>query len=102
MQQTLAAEWTGALFPHVGLSRVGCLLAVGGQETCVKYKKLVDATRLTVDVPAEHTPAFTIADGVNFMPLNELPTLKSAPKGYVVIGWAKPAWMPVYGSAKRR
>jgi hypothetical protein len=55
----------------------------------VRYKKLVDATRLTVDVPAEHTPAFSIADGVNFMPLNDLPRLRRSAEGYVVIGSGK-------------
>ena len=90
MQQTLLPSGRVRYFPMSDYRGDGVFNSlVGGQETCVKYKKLVDATRLTVDVPAEHTPAFTIADGVNFMPLNELPTLKSAPKGYVVIGSGK-------------
>ena len=90
MQQTLLPSGRVRYFPMSDYRGDGVFNSlIGGQETCVKYKKLVDATRLTVDVPAEHTPAFTIADGVNFMPLNELPTLKSAPKGYVVIGSGK-------------
>lgn len=60
-----------------------------GKTTTVRYKKLVDATRLTVDVPAAHTPAFSIADGVRFMPLNDLPRLTDTPEGYVVIGSGK-------------
>ncbi len=60
-----------------------------GKQYEVRYKKLVDATRLTVDVPAEHTPAFSIADGVNFMPLNDLPRLRRSAEGYVVIGSGK-------------
>ncbi len=90
MQQTLLPSGRVRYFPMSDYRGDGVFNSlIGGQETRVKYKKLVDATRLTVDVPAEHTPAFTIADGVNFMPLNELPTLKSAPKGYVVIGSGK-------------
>ena len=90
MQQTLLPSGRVRYFPMSDYQGDGVSTSLtGGQETRVKYKKLVDATRLTVDVPAEHTPAFTIADGVNFMPLNELPTLKTAPKGYVVIGSGK-------------
>ena len=64
-------------------------MLAGGGEYEVHYKKLVDATRLTVDVPAEHTPAFTIADGVNFMPLNGLPRLRQSYQGFSVIGSGK-------------
>ncbi|MGB1463854.1 MAG: NAD(P)/FAD-dependent oxidoreductase, partial [Parvibaculales bacterium] len=77
MQQTLLPSGRVRYFPMSDYQGDGVFTSLtGGQETCVTFKKLVDATRLTVDVPAEHTPAFTIADGVNFMPLNELPTLK--------------------------
>ena len=90
MQQTLLPSGRVRYFPMSDYKGDGIFTSlIGGQETKVKYKKLVDATRLTVDVPSEHEPAFTIADGVNFMPLNDLPTLKSAPQGYVVIGSGK-------------
>jgi hypothetical protein len=52
-------------------------------------KKLIDATYLNTSVPATHTPNFDIADGVRFMPLNDLPTVTSAPERYVVIGGGK-------------
>jgi hypothetical protein len=52
-------------------------------------KKIVDATYLNTTVPATHTPQFNIASDVQFMPLNDLPKVKSPPAGYVVIGGGK-------------
>lgn len=90
MQQTLLPSGRVRYFPMSDYTGDGVFKSItGGHETKVRYKKLVDATRLTVDVPSEHTPAFTIADGVNFMPLNDLPNLRQAPDGYVVIGSGK-------------
>lgn len=90
MQQTLLPSGRVRYFPMCNYEGEGVFTSMtGGQQTRVKYNKLVDATLYTVDVPVEHTPAFTIAEGVNFMPLNNLPTLTQAPKGYVVIGAGK-------------
>lgn len=61
-----------------------------GQKRHIKVnKKVVDTTILGTKVPATHTPNFTIEDGVKFMPLNDLPKVKHAPSGYVVIGGGK-------------
>lgn len=90
MQQTLMPSGRVRYFPMADYKGDGVFTSLtGGQKTKVHFKKLVDATRLTVDVPAEHTPAFSIAQGVKFMPLNDLPMLKSPPEGYVVIGSGK-------------
>ena len=90
MQQTLLPSGRVRYFPMSEYRGDGVFKSItNGRETTVKYKKFVDATRLTVDVPAEHTPAFTIADGVKFMPLNNLPNLKEAPRAFVVIGSGK-------------
>ncbi|WP_212748459.1 DUF2855 family protein [Maribacter algarum] len=61
-----------------------------GEKQLVKVnKKVVDTTILGTSVPATHTPNFAIEDGVQFMPLNDLPKVENAPKGYVVIGGGK-------------
>lgn len=60
-----------------------------GEEYHVACKKTVDATYLNTTVPSTHTPNFSIADGVNFMPLNDLPKIATPPQGYVVIGGGK-------------
>jgi hypothetical protein len=52
-------------------------------------KKTVDATYLKTTVPSTHTPNFSIAAGVPFMPLNDLPRVAKKPAGYVVIGGGK-------------
>jgi len=51
--------------------------------------RTVDATALNSNVPSTHTPGFTIAEGVSFMPLNDLPRVITPPDGYVVVGGGK-------------
>ncbi len=51
--------------------------------------KTVDATYLNTTVPLTHTPNFSVAPGVHFIPPNHLPQLVSSPAGYVVIGGGK-------------
>ena len=53
------------------------------------YKKLVDCTHLYTRVPATHTPSYTTAPEVNFMPINGLVTIQKPPQGYVIIGGGK-------------
>lgn len=65
---------------------------VTGEPYAVEVRrKTVDATWLKTSVPATHTPGFSIADGVRFMPLNDLPKVEKPPQGYVVIGGGKTA-----------
>lgn len=52
-------------------------------------KKLVDCTFLNTSVPSTHTPNFTIDPDVQFMPINDLPTIQTAPAGFVIIGGGK-------------
>ncbi len=60
-----------------------------GETFHVTTQKTVDCTYLNTTVPSTHTPNFEVADGVNFMPLNDLPSLEKAPAGYVIIGGGK-------------
>lgn len=60
-----------------------------GAEYAVEYDKIVDATFLKTSVPSTHTPAFSIAPEIPFMPLNDLPKVEKSPAGYVVIGGGK-------------
>ncbi|MFK7977544.1 MAG: NAD(P)/FAD-dependent oxidoreductase [Halioglobus sp.] len=52
-------------------------------------KKTVDATFLKTSVPSTHVPNFSIGENVQFMPLNDLPRVSSAPAGYTIIGGGK-------------
>jgi hypothetical protein len=60
-----------------------------GQTYQVAAKKIVDATFLKTTVPFSHTPNFTVAPEMQFMPLNNLPFIAKPPKGFVVIGGGK-------------
>jgi len=52
-------------------------------------KKIIDCTYLKTTVPSTHTPNFTIAPEMKFMPLNDLPKVTKSPTGFVVIGGGK-------------
>lgn len=60
-----------------------------GAVTDIEYDVLVDATYWQNSVPANHTPNFTVEDGVQFMPCGRVTELQSPPVGYVVIGGGK-------------
>ncbi len=63
-----------------------------GERTKVSIrKKTVDATHLKTSVPSTHTPGFSVAKGVNFIPPNALPRTPKPPAGYIVIGGGKTA-----------
>ncbi len=63
--------------------------SLSGLKTQVTAKKSVDCTHLNTTVPSTHTPNFSIADDVQFMPLNDLPRVKDAPSGFTIIGGGK-------------
>ena len=52
-------------------------------------KRWVDTTYLQTAVPSTHPPKYAIAPGLQCVPLNELPRIKSAHSGYVVVGSGK-------------
>ncbi len=55
----------------------------------VTSKRWVDTTYLQTAVPSTHPPKYTMAPGVQCIPLNNLPRVKTAPSGYVVVGSGK-------------
>ena len=63
-----------------------------GETTTVRVRqKVVDATYLETSVPATHTPAFTIGEGVNLIPVGELVHVVEPPSGFTVLGAGKTA-----------
>jgi len=76
------------LCDYTGNYRFRCKLT--GEEYTVKVnKKIVDCTFLNTSVPSTHEPNFSIEEGVQFMPLNDLPKITAPPEGFVVIGGGK-------------
>jgi hypothetical protein len=91
MRQTFLPSGRVKYFPmceYQGEGRFTSLLSGEVHQVAVR-KKIVDCTYLKTSVPATHTPNFEVAAGVNFIPPNELPTLKRAPAGFVIIGGGK-------------
>jgi len=77
-----------------------------GETFKVNANKTVDATWLKTSVPAEHKPNFTIDDGAQFMPLNDLPKITTPPAGFVIIGGGKTGidaclWLLEHGVAPK-
>jgi hypothetical protein len=63
-----------------------------GRTTTIRVRqKAVDATFLETSVPATHTPAFTIGDGVRLIPVGELVHVVEPPAGFTVLGAGKTA-----------
>ena len=71
---------------HVVRSRLS------GEATTVRVRqKVVDATYLETSVPATHTPAFTVGEGVKLIPVGELVHVTEPPSGFTVLGAGKTA-----------
>ncbi|MBX2875664.1 MAG: hypothetical protein KTR30_26335 [Saprospiraceae bacterium] len=64
-------------------------LLTGKEEHVKVNKKIVDTTYLQTRIPATHTPNFTVAKEVPFIPINELVHIQEPPEGFVVIGGGK-------------
>ena len=63
-----------------------------GETTTVRVRrKVVDATYLETSVPATHTPAFTIGEGVKLIPIGDLVHVLEPPSGFTVLGAGKTA-----------
>jgi hypothetical protein len=66
------------------------LSALTGRRLPVRARRcVVDASYLGSDVPSVHTPKFPIGEGVTFIPINGLASIKAPPPGYVVLGAGK-------------
>lgn len=79
-------------YEHVGGSggnHVVRDLASGVEKEVRVRRSLVDARYLEGEIPATHTPAFTVAAKVPFIPLNSLPALADGHCAYTVIGGGK-------------
>lgn len=95
MNQRLLASGRVSYFPmsdYLGAGRFISLLS--GKETEVHIrKKTVDATYFKTTVPSTHKPKFVVEEGVDFVPLNELPHLwkrsQGMPKHFVIVGAGK-------------
>jgi len=91
MQETFLPTGRVKYFPsceYVGNHEFKSLLTNEKHQVGVR-KKLVDCTFLKTSIPATHTPSFSFAEGVNMIPLNELPKVATTAKEYCVIGGGK-------------
>ena len=74
---------------HVGGGQFKSRLS--GAVTSVGYRKLVDTTFFGTEVPATHTPAFDVGEGVKLVPPNLLPRLAANQARYCIVGAGKTA-----------
>jgi hypothetical protein len=73
-----------------GTARVRSLLTGRERELAVRRKHIV-ASALNTQVPATRPPAYAVDEGVACIPPNALPSVKTAPDGWVVVGGGKTA-----------
>jgi hypothetical protein len=71
---------------HQLVSRV-----TGGQSAVRVRRRVVDATYLSPEIPATHTPSFEVEPNVRLIPINDLATLGAHDGGYTVLGAGKTA-----------
>jgi hypothetical protein len=65
---------------------------VSGQRFEVpEHCRIVNASYLAPDIPADTPPPFGVADGVRVIPVNDLPRVTEAPSQYVIVGSGKTA-----------
>lgn len=109
MQRTLLPTGRVQYFPmceYLGDNRFRSLLTGASTEVEVA-RKVVDATYMNVQVPSVRGPLYQVADGVNCIPLNELPRSAAPGDGYVVVGAGKTGidaclWLLRHGVAPGR
>jgi hypothetical protein len=66
-------------------------LATGDVDEITVRRKVVDARYLEASIPATHTPSFEVADGVRFVPVNDVPEAAEEASSYTVLGAGKTA-----------
>lgn len=89
-----------------GTHRVRALGDGQGAQVVVR-RKLVDATYLETPIPKTHTPPFTVAPDVAFVPVNDIVDLDRDYERYVLIGAGKTSmdactWLLEHGVAPER
>ena len=91
MREQFIPSGRGNYFPMCDYKGNGLFesMLTGEQHQVKVNKKTVDATYLKTSVPSTHTPKFDISPDVQFMPPNDLPSVRYRPEGYVVIGGGK-------------
>lgn len=93
MRHRLLASGRVQFFPmcdYLGNRRFSSLINGDVSEVTVR-RRVVDATYMTTRVPAREPPPFTVADGVQCVPVGELTNVAHAPAGYVIVGGGKTA-----------
>jgi hypothetical protein len=71
-----------------GIHEVRSLVSGACQRVGVR-RKVVNATHAQTAVPSTHPPKYTVAAGVNCVPLNRLPDISRPHRAYTVVGSGK-------------
>ena len=79
----------------------------GGESIHVTARRIVDATYLGVEVPAIRPPPYQVAEDVECLPPDDLPTVRARRDQYVIVGAGKTAmdtclWLLRQGIAPER
>ncbi|MEM7279829.1 MAG: NAD(P)/FAD-dependent oxidoreductase, partial [Pseudomonadota bacterium] len=93
MRNTFLPSGRVQYFPMCDYQGDGRFSSILGNDTyeVEVANKVVDCTLMTTKVPSTHTPNFGIDEGVHFIPLNDLPKLKTSPERIMVVGGGKTA-----------
>lgn len=90
MDETLLPSGRVQYFPMSTASTDGTVTSlVTGVQSRVLAEKVVDARYLEARVPSVEGPRFLVEDGVDLVPPNALPLIKSPVESFVVVGAGK-------------
>jgi hypothetical protein len=90
MQRVLLASGRVRYFPSSRYDfETGAVTPRDGAAFNVRARKVVDSTYVAGDIPARHTPSYTVASGVRHGPVNDLAKPEARAARYVVIGAGK-------------
>jgi hypothetical protein len=87
LRRVLLASGRVSYFPSSRYDFAARTLSTNGAVRRVRARKIVDSTYVAGEIPARHTPAYAIADGVRHGPVNALSHEKA--ERYVIIGAGK-------------
>lgn len=84
----------------------GRIRTMAGDEIEVRTRRVV-TSHVEIVVPSMRTPSYAVAPGVDCVPPNDLPRLRSRPDRYVIVGAGKTAmdaclWLLRHGIAPQR
>ncbi|MCT7657540.1 NAD(P)-binding protein [Mycobacterium deserti] len=106
MRQHLLPTGRVTYLPMSEYTGDGRIRTLGGEDIAVRARRVV-TSHVEIIVPSMRAPSYSVADGVDCVPPNDLPRVREARDRYVIVGAGKTAmdaclWLLRHGVEPRR